>query len=75
MAYKTMLRQLISKWGIMSIDMQTAQERDMAVITETGFEYIDNGEMPDAQPMAPLVESEPAAAVIPDNDDFYDEVK
>lgn len=77
MAYKTMLRQLISKWGIMSIDMQTAQERDMAVITETGFEYIDNGELPDVQPVAPLAEPEPepAAAVIPDNDDFYDEVK
>lgn len=29
MAYKTMLRQLISKWGIMSIDMQTAFTRDM----------------------------------------------
>ena len=74
MAYKTMLRQLISKWGIMSIEMQTAQERDMAVITETGFEYIDNGEMPDAETVAPLAEPEQAAAV-PDNDDFYDEVK
>ena len=29
MAYKTMLRQLISKWGIMSIDMQQAFENDM----------------------------------------------
>lgn len=28
MAYKTMLRQLISKWGIMSIDMQEAFEKD-----------------------------------------------
>lgn len=28
MAFKTMLRQLISKWGIMSIDLQTAFERD-----------------------------------------------
>jgi recombination protein RecT len=28
MAYKTMLRQLISKWGIMSIDLQTAFEQD-----------------------------------------------
>ena len=34
MAYKTMLRQLISKWGIMSIDMQNAMESDMAVIHE-----------------------------------------
>lgn len=29
MAYKTMLRQLISKWGIMSIDLQTAFEQDV----------------------------------------------
>ena len=28
MAYKTMLRQLISKWGIMSIDLQKAYEED-----------------------------------------------
>lgn len=28
MAYKTMLRQLISKWGIMSIELQTAFEND-----------------------------------------------
>ena len=36
MAYKTMLRQLISKWGIMSIEMQTAYGGDMAVINEDG---------------------------------------
>ena len=46
------------------------------MIAETGFEYIDNGEMPDAAPVVPLAELEPAAAEqIPDNDDFYDEVK
>jgi recombination protein RecT len=43
MAYKTMLRQLISKWGIMSVDMQNALEGDMAVINEDGTkEYVDN---------------------------------
>ena len=43
MAYKTMLRQLISKWGIMSIDMQQAFDNDMAVINEDGtHDYIDN---------------------------------
>lgn len=43
MAYKTMLRQLISKWGIMSIDMQKAFERDMAAIKEDGsYEYVDS---------------------------------
>ena len=45
MAYKTMLRQLISKWGIMSIEMQTAYEGDMAYIKEDGTkEYVDNQE-------------------------------
>lgn len=43
MAYKTMLRQLISKWGIMSIDLQNAFESDMAVINEDGSkDYVDN---------------------------------
>ena len=42
MALKTMLRQLISKWGIMSIELQSAVEGDMAVITETGDkQYVD----------------------------------
>lgn len=36
MAYKTMLRQLISKWGIMSVELQNAFEGDMAVINEDG---------------------------------------
>lgn len=43
MAYKTMLRQLISKWGIMSIDMISAMESDMGVIREDGtVDYVDN---------------------------------
>lgn len=42
MAYKTMLRQLISKWGIMSIDMLSAMDADMAVIHEDGTkDYVD----------------------------------
>lgn len=43
MAYKTMLRQLISKWGIMSIDMVNAMDADMSVVREDGTkEYVDN---------------------------------
>lgn len=43
MAFKTMIRQLISKWGIMSIEMQNAYERDQALVNEDGsFEYVDN---------------------------------
>lgn len=46
MAFKTMLRQLISKWGVMSIDMQEALNKDMAVIKEDGtYSYIDNQEI------------------------------
>lgn len=48
MAYKTMLRQLISKWGIMSIDltMQKALESDMAVVNDNGtYDYVDNSEV------------------------------
>ena len=42
MAYKTMLRQLISKWGVMSIDMQRAFESDLATIKEDLTpEYVD----------------------------------
>lgn len=45
MAKKTMLRQLISKWGIMSVEMQKAVENDMAVIgTDGTHEYVDNEE-------------------------------
>lgn len=43
MALKTMLRQIISKWGIMSIEMQQAFERDETLLNEDGsFEYVDN---------------------------------
>lgn len=43
MAFKTMLRQLISKWGIMSIDMQEAITKDMSVVKEDGtYDYVDN---------------------------------
>lgn len=43
MAYKTMLRQLISKWGIMSIDMVNAFDADMSVVYDDGTkQYIDN---------------------------------
>ena len=49
MAMKTMLRQLISKWGIMSIEMQQALEFDQGVGImkdgkTAGVEYVDNPE-------------------------------
>ena len=43
MAYKTLLRQLISKWGIMSTEMATAYQSDMSVLDENGTpNYVDN---------------------------------
>lgn len=47
MARKTVLKRLLSNFGIISIDQQsaalaTALQADQAVITEEGFRYIDN---------------------------------
>ena len=55
MAFKTMLRQLISKWGIMSIDLQTAFEQDTVVENEDYVEAAeialpDPQEQPDVEP-------------------------
>ena len=45
MAYKTMLRQLISKWGIISTEFITAIDADMAVINEDGTRtYVETEE-------------------------------
>lgn len=52
MAFKTMLRQLISKWGIMSIDLQKAFEEDSR--QEQDAEYVQEDEpklqVPDQEP-------------------------
>ena len=50
MAIKTLLRQLISKWGIMSIDFQKAYEADMGVLRPgtDKIEYVDNDDSFDA---------------------------
>ena len=55
MAFKTMLRQLISKWGIMSIELQTAFEQD-TVVNE---DYMESADTPTPAPVE-LPEPEPA---------------
>lgn len=68
MAFKTMLRQLISRWGIMSIDLQAAFEQD--TIVERSEDYVEAAEIqfqqPEAieDPEAPAAEpaAEPAAS-------------
>lgn len=69
MAFKTMLRQLISKWGIMSIELQTALDADMSVINEDGTKnYVDNE--PDEYNQENIVEatSEVVETIEPEHD-------
>ena len=68
MAHKTMLRQLISKWGTMSIDLQNAIDKDMAVIHEDGkTDYVDAAKAEDDgvvsdQELQEVQEDQPAVA-------------
>ena len=49
MGIKTMLRQLLSKWGMMSLEMQKAYEADGGVLNQDGtIDYVDSV---DAAPM------------------------
>lgn len=71
MAFKTMLRQLISKWGLMSIDFQTAITNDMAVITEQGQpQFVDNQE--DIIEATPIEQPEITNPAPPQDDPFMD---
>lgn len=51
MAFKTMLRQLISKWGIMSVELQTAFENDVAQ-EEADYVQAENYDAPAETPVA-----------------------
>lgn len=67
MAMKTMLRQLISKWGIMSIDLQKAVEGDMSVIKEDGTpDYVESAN-PDIE--ADYTEVSPENVVQPEQNE------
>ena len=60
MAHKTMLRQLISKWGTMSIEMVQAIDADMAVFREDGTaDYVEAEEFANDNVVADQ-EAEPA---------------
>jgi recombination protein RecT len=64
MACKTMLRQLLSKWGAMDINMQTALDNDYSVDAGNGTrEVIEIEQMPEAIPAPaeepPIPEPEP----------------
>lgn len=77
MACKTMIRQLISKWGIMSIDIQTALEKDNGIINRDGtVEFLDSapvGDMPTVDTVTgEVVEEVQAEAVQPTQDEPAD---
>lgn len=76
MAYKTMLRQLISKWGIMSIDLQTAIDKDMAAIHDDGtVDYVDNSVdyAPDTGAAPTTINADPATGEVIDMPQGVDE--
>lgn len=72
MAFKTMLRQLISKWGVMSTELADVMEKDMAVIKQDGsFEYVNNGEAIIEDPIVQQEEelsNEEIEKLLPDNE-------
>lgn len=75
MACKTMLRQLISKWGIMSTELLKAEINDMGVISTDGtVDYIDSpaAESEQPQPAEPVevIDAEPIPE--PATEDFSD---
>ena len=66
MAKKTMLRQIISKWGVMSTEFQYAMDKDSKVIRANGdgsFELEDN---PDLIP--------PGTPIVPEADNVVEKV-
>lgn len=72
MAFKTMLRQLISKWGPTSIEMQSAFESDMGVVTDNGqITYVDNEPLDDSPP---VYETTAEEATEPNPDDSNEEL-
>ena len=74
MAHKTMLRQLISKWGVMSTELQMAMENDMAAIRDDGTpEDVDNDTTPIEPAQAPVYEAQSTEIPTGNNieDDFF----
>lgn len=69
MAHKTLLRQILSKWGIMSTELQAAVEADEAVIEEDGSKtYVDNEEIIDVPETKPAPAAAPAKEETPAED-------
>lgn len=73
MAKKTMLRQLISKWGIMSIEMQQAYEGDMGVIhQDKSIEYVEDSDV--IEQTEPIEKPEPVIHPMQENASIGEQV-
>ena len=61
MGVKTMLRQLLSKWGVMSLEMQKAYEADGGVVRQDGtIDYVDTPEAaPQPEPQSQQSQNNP----------------
>ena len=63
MAEKTMLKQLLSRWGIMSTELMQAIDADETVINEDGTKnYVETEEIIDVPETKPVQEPAPAEA-------------
>lgn len=63
MALKTVMKLLLGKWGILSVDMQLGLQADQAVVDEGTdepfeFTYVDNGNIIEAEVVPEATESE-----------------
>ena len=72
MALKTVLRQLLSKYGILSVELRTAFDNDMAAINADGtVDYVDNSgdyEAAPEAPQAPVIETNPSTGEVVNGD-------
>lgn len=63
MAHKTMLRQLISKWGVMSIELQTAFDGDGAIVNDGEYIHVEEAQLPSPATEMDFSDLEPETAV------------
>lgn len=76
MSRKTVLKHLLSKWGILSIEMQTAIIADQSVVRggiddqETSFEYVDNDKI-SPEKIEPETHTDPFKAEKPKSEKVY----
>lgn len=75
MACKTMLRQLISKWGMLSIEMEKAIANDMAVIREDGTpDYIDDSVIETVETPTPQPQPEQEVIEVPQEETSFESI-